>query len=63
MQCWPVLASSVFTDYTKRGANGMAFEWSYSSYQGKFLWIFDQGKWNLVRVGGELELSEFELTE
>ena len=41
----------------------MASEWSYSSYQGKFLWIFDQGKWNLVRVGGELELSEFELTE
>ena len=36
----------------------MASEWSYknqnySTYRGKFQWIFDQekqGKWNLVRV-------------
>ena len=45
----------------------MASEWSYknqnSSYRGKFQWIFDQGKENLVRVSGEFELSEFELTE
>ena len=32
-----------------------------SSYRGKFEWNFDQRKWNLVRVSGEFELSEFEL--
>ena len=45
----------------------MASESSYknqnSSYRGKFQWIFDQGKENLVRVSGEFELSEFEFTE
>ena len=45
----------------------MASEWSYKnqglSYQGKFQWIFDQLIiWNLVRVSGEFELSEFELS-
>ena len=34
-----------------------------SSYRGNFRWLFDQGKWNLVWVSGEFELSEFELTE
>ena len=47
--------------------NGMASMWSYknqsSSYRGKFRWIFDQGKGNLARVGGEIEVSELELTE
>ena len=45
----------------------MAFEWSYEnqnlSYQGKFQWIFDQGKENWIWVGEKFELSEFELTE
>ena len=43
----------------------MASTWSYknqsSSYRGKFRWIFDQGKGNLVSVGGEIEVSECEL--
>ena len=34
-----------------------------SSYRGKFQWRFDQGKGVLVRVSGEFELSEFEITE
>ena len=42
----------------------MAFDWNYknqnSSYGLNF--IFDQWKGNLVRVNGEFELSEFELT-
>ena len=33
-----------------------------SNYQGKFQRNFDQGKGNLVRVSGEFELSEFELS-
>ena len=33
-----------------------------SSSQGKFQWNFDQGKENSVRVSGEFELSEFELS-
>ena len=41
----------------------MASEWSYKnqklSYHGKF----DEGKGNLVRVSGEFELSEFEISE
>ena len=45
----------------------MASDQSYKnknlSYQGKFQWIFDQGKWNVVRVSGEFKLSEFELTK
>ena len=46
----------------------MASTWSYKnqslSYRGKkFKWIFDQGKGNLVRVGGKIEVSELELTE
>ena len=55
---------SVFTDFTKRKANGMASEWSYknqnSSYRGKFQWI--KGN-KLVRASREFELSEFELTQ
>ena len=43
----------------------MASDQSYKnknlSYWGKFQWIFDQGKWNVVRVSGEFKLSEFEL--
>ena len=30
--------------------------------EGKFQWHFDQGNVNLLRVRGEFELSEFELT-
>ena len=45
----------------------MASDQSYknenSSYQGKFQWIFNQGKWNVVQVSGEFESSEFELTK
>ena len=45
----------------------MASDQSYKnknlSYRGKFQWIFDQGKWNVVRVSGEFKLSEFELTK
>ena len=45
----------------------MATDQSYKnknlSYRGKFQWIFDQGKWNVVRVSGEFKLSEFELTK
>ena len=45
----------------------MASDQSYKnknlSYWGKFQWIFDQGKWNVVRVSGEFKLSEFELTK
>ena len=33
-----------------------------SNYEGKFQRNFDQGKGNLVRVSGEFELSEFELS-
>ena len=33
-----------------------------SNCQGKFQRNFDQGKGNLVRVSGEFELSEFELS-
>ena len=59
-----MLLLSVFTDYTTRKANGMTSMVSYmnqnSSYRGN---DFDQRKRNLVRVGGEFELSEFELTE
>ena len=33
-----------------------------SSYRGKFQWNFDQGKEKLVRVSGESESSEFELS-
>ena len=31
--------------------------------EGKFQWHFDQGNVNLLRVSGEFELSEFELTK
>ena len=45
----------------------MASTWSYqsqsSSYRGKLQCIFDQLKGNLVRVGGKIGVSEFELTE
>ena len=33
-----------------------------SSYRGKFQWNFDQGKEKLVRVSGESESPEFELS-
>ena len=33
-----------------------------SSYRGKFQWNLDQGKEKLVRVSGESESSEFELS-
>ena len=33
-----------------------------TSYSGNFQWYFDQGKWNLLRVSGEFELAEFELS-
>ena len=63
MQCWPVLVL-VFSPFITRRANGVASEWSYknqnSSNRGKFQWNFDEGKESLVRVIGELELSEFE---
>ena len=56
---------SVFFQLQKRRANGMAPMSSYknqsSSYQGKFQWIFDQGKGNLARAGGIIEVSEFVL--
>ena len=62
-----VFVQSVFTDYSTRAANLIASEWSYknqnSSYWGRFQWNFDQGKGNLVRVSGKVELSEFKLTE
>ena len=62
-----VFVQSVFTDYSTRAANLIASEWSYknqnSSYWGRFLWNFDQGKGNLVRVSGKFELSEFKLSE
>ena len=34
-----------------------------SSYEGKFQFDFHQGKWNVVRVSGEFESSEFKLTK
>lgn len=44
----------------------MASEWSTKnqklSYCGKFQWIFDEGRGNLVWGSGEFELSEFEIT-
>ena len=61
MKCWPVLLQVLLLIIQK--TNGMASEWSHknqnSSYQGKFQWIFDLGKWNLVQVSGEFELTEF----
>ena len=32
-------------------------------YEGKFQWIFYQGKWNVVWVRREFKSSEFELTK
>ncbi len=58
------------SDYTTRRANGIFQQPSVaicknqnSSYRGKFDPNFDREKRNLVRVCGEFELSEFELTE
>ena len=57
----------VSTDYTTRGANGMASKWSYKNrirvIRVNFYENFDQGKVNFVCVSGEFKLSEFELTE
>ena len=44
-------------------ASNQSYKNKNLSYQGKFQWIFDQGKWNVVRVSGEFKLSEFELTK
>ena len=52
-----------FTDYTTRNANGITSVVSYINRIRVIGVSFDQGKDNLVRVRGELELSELELTE
>ena len=54
----------VFTDYTTRAAN-VIFHWaSVVSCKTRVIRVnFDQGKRHFVRVSGEFELSEFELTE
>ena len=45
----------------------MASEWRYnnqnSSSRGKFQLIFDQGKWNLVRVSGGIWVNRIKMTE
>ena len=54
------ISFSVFTDYTKRWAKGMASEWDYknqnSSYWGK--WNFDQRKGHSVQASGKFKLNE-----
>lgn len=62
-----VLAFS--TDFKKKAnESGMASEWSYtenlnSSCGIKCQWNFDEGKGNLVRVGGEFDFTEWKMTE
>ena len=45
----------------------VASEYSYKnknlSYRDNFLWLFDQGNGNLIRVSRKFKLSEFKLTK